>query len=58
MTRHNQVTSKDGQSATATSDVPWGEGALRGSTPPEIPKTLQNRAKHNPIMKTVKNCSI
>ena len=26
--------------------------------PPEIPKTLQNRAKLNPIVKTVKNCWI
>ena len=25
-------------------------------TPPEIPKALQNRAKLNPIVKTVKNC--
>jgi len=24
--------------------------------PPEIPKTLQNRAKLTPIVKTVKNC--
>jgi len=26
--------------------------------PPEIPKTLQNRAKLNSIVKTVKNCWI
>jgi len=26
--------------------------------PPEIPKALQNRAKLNPIVKTVKNCWI
>jgi len=38
-------------------------GVLRGvlgvSTPPHIPeilKALQNRAKLNPIVKTVKNC--
>ena len=31
-------------------------GGLGGQTPPEIPKTLQNRAKLNPIVKTVKNC--
>jgi len=38
-----------------TSDVPRGGG----STPrPEIPKDLQNRAKLNPIVKTVKNCWI
>jgi hypothetical protein len=28
---------------------------LRDSIPPEIPKALQNRAKLNPIVKTVKN---
>ena len=33
------------------------EGGLGGSTPPpEIPKALQNRAKLNPSVKTVKNC--
>ena len=39
-----------------TSGVP--RGGLGGSTfqTPEIPKALQNRAKHNPIVKTVKNC--
>jgi len=26
------------------------------SNHPEIPKTLQNRAKLNPIVKTIKNC--
>ena len=26
------------------------------SNPPEIPKALQNRAKLNPIVKTIKNC--
>jgi len=32
-------------------------GGLGGSNPlPEIPKALQNRAKLNPIVKTVKNC--
>ena len=32
-------------------------GGLGCSTPPpEIPKTLQNRAKHNPIVKNVQNC--
>jgi len=36
-----------------------GGGCLEGSTPPprpEIPMALQNRAKLNPIVKTVKNC--
>ena len=32
-------------------------GGLGCSTPPpEIPKVIQNRAKLNPIVKTVKNC--
>jgi len=38
-------------------DNQWRTG--RGSNPPnphEIPKALQNRAKLNPIVKTVKNC--
>ena len=33
---------------------PTGGGGLGGSTAPEIPKALQNRAKLNPIVKTVK----
>ena len=33
-------------------------GVLGVQTPPEIPKALQNRAKLNPIMKTVINCWI
>ena len=34
-----------------------GTGGVGGSNSPlEIPKALQNRAKHNPIVKTVKNC--
>ena len=34
------------------------EGGLGGSNTslPEIPKANQNRAKFNPIVKTVKNC--
>ena len=42
---------------------PWLSVAYRGgggwgvqTPPPEIPKALQNRAKLNPIVKTVKNC--
>ena len=31
-------------------------GCWRVQTPPEIPKTFQNRAKLNLIVKTVKNC--
>jgi len=35
------------------------EGRFGGFKPPtEIPKTLQNRAKLNPIVKTVKICWI
>ena len=36
--------------------VAYRGGCLGGSTPPEIPKAHQNRAKLNPIVKTVKNC--
>ena len=38
-----------------TSGVPRGVGGL-GCSLPEIPKALQNGAKLNPIVKTVKNC--
>ena len=40
-------------------DAQWRvEGGLGVQTlpPPEIPNALQNRAKLNPIVKTVKNC--
>jgi len=40
------------------SGVPRGGGGVGGFTPPEIPKALQNRAKLNSIVKTVKNCWI
>ena len=41
----------------SSSGVP--RGSLGCSTPPpEIPKALQNRAKLNPTVKTVKNCWI
>jgi len=33
-----------------------GFGVFKHTPPPEIPKALQNRAKFNPIVKTVKNC--
>jgi len=32
------------------------EGRGVPSPPPQFPKSLQNRAKLNPIVKTVKNC--
>jgi len=35
-----------------------GGGLNHHHPPPEIPKALQNRAKLNPIVKTVKNCWI
>ena len=38
--------------------VYWGRGVGGVQIPPEIPKALQNCAKLNPIMKTVKNCWI
>ena len=36
----------------------WRTDGLFGGfkPPPQIPKALQNRAKLNPIVKTVKNC--
>ena len=37
--------------------VQWRTGGWFGVfNPPEIPKALENRAKLNPIVKTVKNC--
>jgi len=33
-----------------------GVGGFKPSPPPEIPKALQNPAKLNPFVKTVKNC--
>ena len=33
----------------------WHTGGFN-PPPPQIPKALQNRAKLNPIVKTVKNC--
>jgi len=35
-----------------------GWGLTPTPHPPEIPKAFQNRAKLNPIVKTVKNCCI
>jgi len=42
------------------SGVPRGGGFNTPPTPPppEIPKAIQNRAKLNPIVKTIKNCWI
>ena len=40
-----------------SSGLPRGGGwSVQTPSPPEILKALQNRAKLNPIMKTVKNC--
>jgi hypothetical protein len=36
--------------------VAYRRGAWGVQPPLEIPKALQNRAKLNPIVKTVKNC--
>ena len=38
------------------SGVPRGGWGVHIPPPPEILKALQNRAKLNPIVKTVKNC--
>ena len=48
---------KTGYNLRDFSGLPTGEGGGLGVTPtPEIPKALQNRAKLNPIVKTVRNC--
>ena len=51
------VCSAEWQSASQEAVAYRGGGVLGGSNPPppEIPKALQNRAKLNPIVKTVKN---
>ena len=36
--------------------VAYRGGGVEMFNPPQIPKALQNRAKFNPIVKTVKNC--
>jgi len=38
--------------------VAYRGGGFKPPPTPEIPKALQNRAKVNPIVKTVKNCWI
>jgi hypothetical protein len=42
--------------AVLCSGVPRGVWGVQTSPPPEILKALQNRAKLNLIVKTVKNC--
>jgi len=44
------------QGDVQTSGVRGGVGGFKH--PPEIPKAFKNRAKLNPIVKTVKNCWI
>ena len=41
---------------TLVSGVTRGVWGVQPPPRPEIPKALQNRAKLNPIVKTVKNC--
>jgi len=54
----------DNQISNSTNKIKttWKRVAYRGGVstlpPPEIPKALQNHAKLNPIVKTVKNCWI
>jgi len=45
-------------SVELTAVVYRGEWGYSTPPPPEIPKALQNHAKLNPIVKTVKNCWI
>jgi len=55
LTRH--VTGRDLYVYIYVGNYQWRtEGGVRGSNPSEIPKALQNRAKLNSIVKTVKNC--
>jgi len=42
--------------SSSGSGVPSGGFGVFNPLPPEIPKALQNHAKLNPIVKTVKNC--
>ena len=45
--------------APSMGDSDVARGMVCGvQTPTQIPKALQNRAKFNPIVKTVKNCWI
>ena len=50
---HNVVISNCSGRSSVTSGIPGGGFS---NPPPEIPKALQNHAKLNPIVKTVKNC--
>jgi len=45
-----------GRSYTLASGVPRGGWGVQTAPSPEILTALQNRAKFNPIVKTVKNC--
>jgi len=57
MTPHNTVITNILEKYTAAVQRPTEGGrGLGGSNFPEIPKTLQDRAKLNQIVKTVKNC--
>ena len=54
--RHYSLYLHDETSTLEISGVTGGgEFGRFKSPPPEIPKTVQNRAKLNPIMKNVKN---
>ena len=50
-----EISVENNQNNIHWSGAYWGGGF---KPPPEIPKVLQNRAKLNPIVKTVKNCWI
>jgi len=54
---HHYVTSRMTGGKTTPPPTQWRtEGGLGEFKSPEVPKDLQNRAKLNPIVKTVKNC--
>ena len=54
--RHSGESVCSWKTLVIASNVPWGGEVWGVQTPPEIPKALQNRAKLNPIVQTVKNC--
>ena len=53
----SRVAEKSVLGSTRTPQDQWRTEGVGGYNPPaEIPKAFQNRAKLNPIVKTVKNC--